>query len=421
MKKLLVSTTALVSIMASSAFADIDKKLDVKLNGNVNIEYGARSQKAGYRSQSLTKNQKNSGFNNGARVSVSATAKADAGYTYGAVAGLMVSGPQKTGKDSSTTDNTYIFLESSLGRVEIGSNYSASKTMGISGGTVARATGGATGDWDNFFGWDYDDAQGNTYSITENANNNNITKTNKIFYTSTSLIGDAYGSATTSEQTNKFTYYTPKISGFQLGLSYTPDSDRNANGSFSDENPGRRTLKNLLNAGLTYSNTFDQITLGLSAIGSTGKAPKKNKNSAINHNYQGYAFGGSLAYSAFSVSGNWGTMSKKFFTYDNRLNSGELGDANITKAPKFWSASVAYVQGPFGISASYYNSKSQNKNKFNAWSVGADYSLAPGITSYAEFTQANAKINPSLKSAGNAAPSVKNKGNVFIVGTTLSF
>jgi predicted porin len=109
-------------------------------------------------------------------------------------------------------------------------------------------------------------------------------------------------------------------------------------------------------------------------------------------------------------------MGKKFFTYDGQTTENTLGNKNNTKAPTFWSTAVAYVQGPFGVSAGYYSSQSSNKNKLNVWSLSADYSLAPGITPYAEFTQFVAKANKTQY------PNVtKNKGNVFLVGTALSF
>ncbi len=406
MKRLLVSTTALVSIVASSAFADASK-LDIKVNGLVNFEYGVRNQKADYKKNAnVSANQKNSAFNNNARVSVSAIAQADAGFKYGAVAGLMTSAQQRAGKDNSTTDNTYIFVDSSLGRVEVGSNYSASKTMGITGGSVARGTGGVTGDWDSFVSW-------GSFSETTIPS---ASSTQNDFYNSTSLLSDKYSAAgNNSEATNKITYYTPQVAGFQLGVSYAPDS--NVTGDKAPSNTStNRTLKNLVNAGLTYNNTFDQITLGVSAVGSTGTVKKATTANATRHNFQSYAFGSSLSYSAFSVSGNWGTANKKFFTYDDKLNTGLLGDAKISKNVTFWSSAVAYVQGPFGVSANYYSSQSASKNKFNAWALSADYSLAPGITPYVEFVQFQAKPNKTLN-----ATATKNKGNVFLVGTALSF
>jgi len=395
MKRLLVSTTALVSIFASSAFADASK-LDIKVNGLVNFEYGVRNQKAPYKQTNLTQNQKNSAFNNNARVSVSAMAQADAGFKYGAVAGLMTSANQRGGKDNSTTDNTYIFVESSLGRVEVGSNYSASKTMGITGGSVARGTGGVTGDWDSFANIDEKNDTG--------------------FYNSTSLLGDSFKvSSTNSEVTNKITYYTPQVAGFQLGVSYSPDNTVNGNTGVANVDPSKKDIKNLFNAGLTYNQTFDQITLGVSAIGSTGSVKKGTTATARKHNYQGYAFGSSLSYAGFSVSGNWGTNIKKYYTIDG-ANANSIGGSNVTKDVKFWSTAVAYVQGPFGVSANYYNSQSASKHKLNAWALSADYSLAPGITPYAEFVQFQGKYNKTLN-----VTATKNKGNVFLVGTALSF
>jgi len=444
MKKILATTTAFVSILAGSAFADDATKFDLKMHGLATVEYGVRSQKGPYTAtikqgatdpsgnaitsaadsdvpQGLSTNQKNSAFYNQARFSVEATAKADAGFTYGGVIGLATNANPSTGKNSSTTDNTYAFIESSTGRVEVGSNYSASKTMALSGGTVARGSGGAAGgDWDNFISKNYvDPVTGKVVGFTETTDSSDtISKTSKAFLTSNGLIGDSYNSGPNSEQANRITYYTPVVSGFQLGASYTPDTD-NTSGqlgkSYVALNPGTRTLKNAFNLGLKYTHDFEQVSIGLSAVGVSGKVSKNETDTTKNHDLTGGSVGGLISYGSFSASGNYGYMNKKFFTYDDAASVGTALDPKIAKNATFYSGALAYVQGPFGVSLTYYASENYNKNKFNAYGLSADYQLAPGMKTYAEY------VNFAMKPNALSGTTVQNKGNVFLVGTQFAF
>ncbi len=438
MKKILAGTTAFISIMAGSAFAQDESKFNLKMHGLATVEYGMRKQKSAYTrnipketpvingvnsgdkelSGSLSTNKKNSAFYNEARFSVEASAMADAGFTYGGVIGLATTAKAQGGKNSSTNDNTYAFVESSMGRVEVGSNYSASKTMGFSGGTVARGTGGATGDYDNFITTNFYDAKNNKALIIEqnNLTTNVVSKTTPSFLTGNGLMGDAYRASGSSEQPNRITYYTPMVAGLQLGVTYTPDSDKLGSGkAYLESYSTTRTMKDLVNVGLKYTQDFDQITLGLSAIGAMGTVKKNETDIKTNHNFTGYSLGGLASYGSFSLSGNWGTMNKKFFTYDDAA-VGTAEHAQTAKTPTFYSAAVSYVQGPFGVSVNYYNSTNYNKNKYTAYGVSADYQLAPGMSTFAEYVHFNAK--PDAKLTG---VTTKNVGNVFLVGTSFSF
>jgi hypothetical protein len=405
MKNLLIAT-ALVSIAAGSAFAETPAVgPNVKVGGIVGFQVGGRHQKAPYRmgdNAHVTQNQKNWAFNHDARVYVSADAMADAGFKYGAVAGLKTKAQARTGKDSNDLDNTYLFVETNMGRVEAGSNYSAARAMKIDAGSFARGPGGISGDYTNF-------VNTNWYQADANSTAQEVGP----FVLLPRLLGDYNNvNGTNTEQSRKVTFYSPRMSGLQLGVSYTLDSanvgDRAALNS-ANATLSPRQAKNIWSGGLNYSTQYDQVAVNLSAVGEMGKGIRAT-GETVKHNLKGYELGGSLTYAGFTAGGSWGTSNKKFFNTATTLNANN-------KDVKYWDAGLAYVQGPVGVSVNYLNSNFQN-NKAKVWSVSADYQLAPGMSPYVEVTNFELRSNAS-DAKGVKLP--KNKGQAYLVGTQLRF
>lgn len=370
MKKILLGTTALVSLFAATAFAEAPV---VTVGGSYDFQAGIADQDSAYETGASSREAK---FSNDTRVNVKAQGKADNGLVYGAVVELMadVSSPNdNAGVDS---DNTYLFLESSFGKVELGSNVGAAKTLKRDASSYARATGGIDGDW-------YHHA--------------NTTVGTGSYVLSPDLPTDAGVSARgDAEDATKITYYTPNFSGFQAGVSFTPDSGNRgtAAGFTTDNDLGQ--YENVFDLGLNYTQQFNQIGVAASATGQFGDA-----ESNVQEDLRAYALGLDLTFSGFTVGGSWGDWQ----------DSGTLTAVNSDDV-QYWTLGGAYVQGPIGASISYLNSERAN-NDFDIISVGADYQLAPGLVPYAEISFFN--IDPA------ATTTRDNDGTVFLLGTQLTF
>jgi outer membrane protein OmpU len=392
MKKLLIGTTALVSILSGAALADTVTSAtgpSVKVGGFVNFQFGSLHHKGVH--PNVTPNQKNNMFNNTSRIAVSADGMADAGFKYGANVNLVTSAQSRTGFDSANTDLTYIYVESNAGRIELGSNYSAAKAMRTDAGSFARGTGGASaGDWTNY--------------ATGFTTGNWMTNANLV---SDNQFTGAFD-GTNAERSRKITYYTARYSGFQVGVSYALDSS-NTGDSFNKTGFGLgssttpRSIKDHWTAGITYSNQYDQVTVNGSLVGEMGKG-QLMATDMHKHNLKGWDAGASVSYAGFTVGGSYGSSSKKFAHVEHVT----LNDRDV----KYWTAGAAYVQGPVGVSVNYLHSTFQH-NKLAAWGVSADYALAPGMLPYVEATW--------YKGTPAATPAVKNKGQVYIVGTQFRF
>jgi predicted porin len=407
MKKLLLLTTALVSVTAGVALADAPT---ISVGGLLDFQGAGKSHKKlanrDADSHHMTSNNKRVGFSTEALANIKAEGKTDNGLGYGAV--VVLKTETNRAKNYEAMDKSYLFLESGLGKVELGSNYGASKTMKVDGSSVARATGGIDGDAVEYVL--------NSRSYMEaNASTPDAQKVggNVYFLTSPNHFEEVVTKAdsTRHESFRKITYYTPTFEGFQAGISYTPDT-ANTGSNVATDGLAAHSLgdvKNMVSGGISYSNQFDQVTFSASATGEYGNANNFNQTNADKKkDLRTYAFGASLSYANFTLAGsygNWGkSLLKKFPT---------TGQAKY-KNSHYYTAGLSYIQGPVGASVTYFESKYQ-KNKFQNISVGADYKLAPGLMPYAEVSFVE------MKAADAGLQARKNKATVYILGTMLKF
>ena len=267
---------------------------------------------------------------------------------------------------------TYVHLDGSFGRFELGSNTGAAQAMKVDASNLARATGGVDGDW--------------VYFVSGALS----TPGGASFITSPSLPL-AHGSTTVlnsevTDNNNKITYYSPRFSGFQLGLSYTPDSTDPTSGESGDN----------FDVALAYEGQWDQVGLNLAATGQWGDSEVSTLKDLAAYN-----IGGQLSFSGFSIGGSWGD-------WDDSLNSSSLES-------DYFTLGAGYEGGQFGLSVTYLDSTVETTagdNEFDNIVVGADYALAPGLTPYAELSFYD------FNAPGTASD---NDGTVFIIGTELAF
>lgn len=421
MKKFLLSSTAILSLLAGVAMAEVSNPT-ASFEGLADFQAGFRSQKKAYK-QNLSDNQSDVRFDNTAKLAAKVEGKADIGFNYGAVVGLKTTSDKNRRVSTSNLDRTYVFVESEAGRFELGSNYSAAKAMKFDAGTLARGNGGVNGDWYKYYNFGTSMDLGYGVDSFVNSPDNFVDYLNKW----------------SDEDTRKVTFYTPRMSGFQLGLSYTPDAKNKGNSEqymsqadkYYNFNKDSNSLKvkNLFSGGLNYMQQFEQMTLSLSATGETGKVNNVSylAGQTNTKNINSYAFGGNVEYAGLTFGGSWGVMGKKNFasnvmnsTSDDASNASMLG---INKDVKYWTAGVGMVQGPVGASLNYFQSDLKGSstagvgfhNTMKALVLDVDYQLTAGMLPYATV----AMLDPKMKMTGT--PSPKNRGTVFLVGTQFKF
>jgi outer membrane protein OmpU len=378
MKNILLATTGLfgAALLASAATAQTPK---VTLGGFHTFE-------AGFVSDDFDANTRTQEFRNDTEISVRVDGKTDAGMGYGAVIDLEADTSNDADSADVNSSRTFTYLEANWGRFELGDTKGAAATTRVDASTLAAATGGINGSWT------YQPNLGVLGGLALSGG----------FITTSQLVTE-HGSTTAlgsqdTENSTKISYYTPKFSGFQAGISYTPKL--NSNGQNINRADSTGQFGDIIEAGIGYDNTFTNgIRLAASLTGETG-----NADAATGEDLGAYALGALLGYQGFSGAlsyGNWGDSDRIASNIDSQ---------------HYWSAGLGYETGPYAVSATYLNSTREIANvdnDFNNIVIGADYKLAPGLTPYAEVS--------FYEFDQGGAGGYDNDGTSIVLGTQLAF
>ncbi len=342
----------------------------------------------------------------------SASGRMDNGWTDQTFYDWLLNFTGNTNEAKGVQENR-IQLKSRLGTMMIGNTQGVENRMARGAYSIPGGTGGFDG---NF-------------------------KTTTLRPTGLLLTTDLVGA---TKYATKITIISPRFYNFQIGLSYTPNSEHKGDGT-PDGAPHNKTSTktppaafdiNNVALGLNYVKDFDEnIALALSITGELGhtRPPKGGNNldstslatafqTAPRHHTKSYAIGGVLNVHQFEFGVEWinngksqqiknassvlaaaaanGTASGKIPQYAGATPvtaygvpvtsptattySGPLGGFNAGKA---FSISGAYSFGFNKVSLGYYHSK----RKFNGantvgkvYSVDYDRAIAPGFSIFAE-------------------------------------
>lgn len=418
MKKILLGTTTLIgaaSLLAGAALADSPK---VTVGGYANFE-------AGYVNDNLDShavagndhaNQRPQAFRSDTQVDFKIDGRNDSGLGYGGEIDLLADTSVDVQGRGFNASKTFVYLDGDWGRAEMGTNVGADSTLTVNAGTIARATGGINGDW-NYFA----NAANQYLAMAELP----LQYGAPTLIDSTGAAHDNFTGVHNEENLSKVTYYTPRFSGFQLGVSYLPDQSNtgqgtNTLGAPNPFGPNRTNhnaglSQNIFTGGINYDNKFGDVGFTAALTGEHGNA----QQGTLYEGLQAWEAGAKFTYMGWSLAGSYGDWGKSNTLKTNRSHSSN-----------YWDIGGAYEYGPFAASLTYLNSKFDcgaagasagfdgncqgvaGKNKFNNTSLGFDYKLAPGLTPYAEISYYRQN-----------APGTEddNKGYVGIIGTQLNF
>jgi len=426
-----ISTAAFASSV-SSAETPVVSDLKVKLNAFAHFQAGHRTQsKLTGSEKNVSSHRKTFAFYNDAAMVAEISNEANE-MTYGAKIILV---PTAKRKSSPTYNGSHIFLKSNFGKLEVGSPIPASANMIIDEGAITAGSG----NWDNYIA-----STPSTFSIQDSAAKPSFATSSDFFLDSklaTSLDARKYS----AEPARSISFYTPKFNfgestKVQIGVTYVPDSSNTGADSASSHSSGKdkhilsipaiggaasinrfeidRTVKDAIAAGVTFEQNFaDGIDFKMALTGEYGKAAGKAKRFATEDdpnpaefklsNLRTYNIGAVLTVGNFSYSGSYGSLGKSLTTPEFH-KTGRKTD--------FYSGAIAYKQGPFAASVSYFKSH-QFKNTVDTISIGTNYLLAPGFKPYAEISGFSLKGKPEFHPE---ASKKKTRGTVALIGAKLS-
>ena len=358
MKKILLGSTAIVAagMIASVPSANAASKMKLSVGGYM-------EQWVGFTSQDDGAGQDYSGFStvSDGEIHFKGKTKLDNGITVG----VNVQLEAQQGGDQ--IDEQYMTVSGAFGQIIIGDENSAMYKMHYAPSDYGIGTNsGDVTSWNK----PVSDAEGDSIAMGGHY---------RAPFGATYIEPDAINDAA------KISYFTPRVSGFQLGLSYAPDAAQDNNGL-----PNRDAVNS------------DYVMVGANFVQKMG-----GLSVAISGGYgtvTDAAEGGTEPEAtSFGIKLGMGGVSAGV-SYANFSDSGNADAEGI-------NAGVAYSSGPMGVSVNYYHGEKDGNNgsaltldgqaERDVIHLSAKYAMGPGVTlagtlGHAVYTSDDADLHNSV-------------------------
>ena len=376
MNKLLLGTTALVGASLLLAGPVDAAKPKVKVNGAIAFEFGGSSQDLeGFSDapgDAADGPNRGYAFKTDSEIHINVSGKTDAGMKWKAQ--VQFEADEKTG---SPIDENWIRFSGSWGQINLGDDDGAEDLMHFSGEQAVKkaGAGGVDGHWDDFVGW---------------------REVNSRFAHEPTLTED-------SSDATKISYFTPRIGGLQVGVSFTPDTG--AAGQATDTDDGD-DFENAWGLGVNYKKNFGGFKVGIAGVAHIGDNEDESKE-----DLRAWMVGFNLDY------GNW-----KFGAgYQDNGDGGEAKSTVGDDDMRAWDVGLGYATGPVHLGVSYLHTEvddpggadANDEDEGDTINVGATYMLGGGARVYAEVFWFDTD-------SGDSHPT-NNDGFGFILGTGVKF
>jgi hypothetical protein len=231
----------------------------------------------------------------------------DNGITIGADVQLEAG----SNTNSDQIDEAYMFIKGDFGQVLIGSENSAGYKMTVAAPDVSPLFAQSS-------------------SLTAFVPYSSATAGADLFR---GTLGSTYIENNRNNDANRITYFSPRFSGLQLGISYARDSGQ-VNGPVNNN----AVVTDIVDVAANYSGSFGGVDINASARYGTASAPAPAVNDPTV-----WGVGGSLGYAGWTVGGS-------FVDQDGTAaRDGQAGDFGI-----------GYANGPMSYSLTYFKGKNQN-------------------------------------------------------------
>lgn len=210
---------------------------------------------------------------------------------------------------------------------------------------------------------------------------------------------------------NKIKYFTPRFSGFQLGVSYQPDGGAFGNvggdsmvgggagnkGGLSQADNG--DVQHLFSGGANFVESFSGFDVAVAAGAEWGD--REDNAPANADDYYGFSGGLNVGFSGFTAGGS--------VRWDN-------AGFNGNRDSLAWDIGLTYGTGPWTVGITWFDSESEDpvsgEDERHVLGVGADYVVSPGLTVSGAFQYHDSEDGAT----GNDADSYG-----VLIGTRLSF
>jgi hypothetical protein len=392
MKKQLIGTTALVSagLLAGAAVSQgalAADPLALSIGGyyQVSLEVRDEDDDTGQPGANL----QNFGIYDDGEIQFTATTTLDNGI---AVKARIEYEAFNQGGGNTTQDERYLEFGGAFGKLRIGSDDDAAYQMQYQAPVGAYQIGVNT----------------TTFAVPA-VGGNAITSYPTTYISAT---GDA----------QKIIYFSPRLSGFQLGLSYSPDSGVDENKlPNSDKTPGGQ--EEVFSVGLNFVDTLGGVdvavaggynkgsleaqktstSIHVTAISEPGAIQTVTSKGTNSDDIEQWSAGLNIGFSGFTVGGS--------FAQTN--NAADNNGDQFT-----WDAGVTYSNGPLTVGLTYLGSEAENgvngDDELNSALVSGTYNLGPGVNIWG-----GVKWYDYQSDTNNDAN--ENEGFIVAIGSSVSF
>lgn len=355
MKKLLLSTVAVIGVV--SAATPASAQIDVTIGGHTKNYIGWMSQDDGDiaepRSFDMIRESE---------IHVNAEGTADNGLTYG----FHVELEADAGDDQNTVEESYLYLSSNLGRVNLGSEDGANYLLQVAAPSADANIDGIRQYVQpvNYMAF---------FSTSGTDINTNAVDDGVELATAAAVLVAADGFDYDNDATGyaeKLTYLSPVWSGFQFGVSYTPDVNDNGSSTglagFNTDDVAN-TYGSAYEGAARYEGQFNNLGFAVGA-GYTQVDLEEDGGIGLD-DYKEWNVGVDFNVGAFGVGAVW--------TENN--NGVDVGDEDRT-----FVVGADYTTGPFQFGASYYDRDDEFSGigtlETERYSGGVVYTAAPGLS-----------------------------------------
>lgn len=311
----------------------------------------------------------------------------------------------KTNSGTNSIEESRIMIKGRFGRMMMGTTRPVADRMSFGTHTTQVASGGIVGNYSNVI--------------------NVSTGVNR----SVDLGG-------TAKDANKVNLISPRYKGFQLGVSFTPNSTRQGDEkprSIVNNNTVLPFTKNNFEGALNYIHKCcNDVMLKMSLSGVIAKAKRGSNTTAAfsRHDAKSYAIGAVLEFKNFS----WGA---EFIDNGRSLARKDIVGQN---AGQVYSTGFAYAYGrntySFGYLHStrslgqitYQNNTINPSAKAHVFNLAVERKVAPGLKVYAEGTRYSFQTHQAWVNQQNTTPQFNkdsgignSQGTVLMAGGKVTF
>jgi len=351
MKKALIGTSALIAVgLLTAQGAQAADRISLGLSGNYRVLGGFVNQDDG--AGEAVAGARDHGIGTDGKINFSGSTTLDNGIEVG----VRIELEAQTVGDQ--IDEHYIWIENTdvWGRLEFGDRDGADNKMnvlapfvfgpaivGVQTIMLAQAPGGS-GD---------DSAFGSTNSA-------------QVPILVPGLSGDD----------TKITYYTPRFSGIQFGISYTPDENENQGAAFGTPVTGDETegavLAEVLEMGLNWNGNLGNASVRASATYASAQPEEAAGENRNDRDEWSVGFSASMMGWAFGAQ------------YENGETNGGALSTVTQRDDNQWRAGLTYSTGPWVLGLEYaireIEDDATGEDEVEIWGLGANRNLGAGIS-----------------------------------------